>query len=61
MKQLLFLLFAVSIFTHKIFAQAKSCEVVPEAIKGIYTGDCADGKANGKGKSVGWALLCRIL
>lgn len=33
--------------------QAQDCKVSAEAIKGTYTGDCKDGKANGKGKSVG--------
>lgn len=31
----------------------ETCEVKLTDIKGTYTGDCADGKANGKGKSIG--------
>ena len=30
-----------------------NCKVLVEALKGSYTGDCKDGKANGQGKAVG--------
>jgi len=53
MKQLFFLFLVISFFNQKLSAQEKNCEVSMETIKGIYTGDCEDGKAKGKGKSVG--------
>jgi len=51
MKHLLFitlLQFAVSI----AFAQ-EDCKVLLDSLKGTYTGECKNGKANGNGKSVG--------
>ncbi len=36
-----------------IFAQETPCQVISEALKGTYTGDCIDGKANGKGIAAG--------
>ena len=53
MKQLLLLILVFSFYTHKLSAQDKDCEIKMETIKGIYTGECADGKAHGKGKSIG--------
>src|SRR5437868_10788313 len=32
---------------------SQDCAVEKESLKGIYTGDCKNGKANGNGKSVG--------
>jgi MORN repeat len=32
---------------------AQECKVEKEPLKGTYTGDCKNGKANGKGKAVG--------
>jgi len=34
-------------------AQTDSCKVVSEKIRGKYTGECLNGFANGKGKSIG--------
>ena len=53
MKQLLFLIIAFLFFAGKLAAQENACEVKMETIMGVYTGECAEGKANGKGKSVG--------
>jgi MORN repeat len=39
------------LFSSYIFAQ--NCAVETASLKGIYTGDCKKGKANGKGKAVG--------
>ena len=39
------------IINSSLFSQ--SCTVEPDSLKGIYTGDCKKGKANGKGKAVG--------
>ena len=53
MKQVLFLALAFLFYTNRLSAQEKECEVKMDAIKGLYTGECAEGKATGKGKSVG--------
>ncbi len=53
MKQVLFLALAFLFYTNRLSAQGKECEVKMDAIKGLYTGECAEGKATGKGKSVG--------
>lgn len=51
MKQISFLALTLMLFQ---FSQAQeSCEVKQKEIKGTYTGACANGKANGHGKSVG--------
>ena len=53
MKQLLSLTLFFSICGNELSAQEKECLVKLDDIKGVYTGECASGKANGKGKSVG--------
>ena len=53
MKQVLFLALTFSFYTNELPAQEKECQVKMDAIKGLYTGECANDKANGKGKSVG--------
>jgi hypothetical protein len=40
-------------FLNEAVAQQTNCEVMMGTIKGKYTGDCINGKANGNGKSVG--------
>ncbi len=40
--------FAVNI----VWAQ-EGCKVLPDSLKGTYTGECKNGKANGNGKAVG--------
>lgn len=52
MKQLLFLLI-LSAGISNASAQNADCTVLMDSIKGTYTGDCKNGKANGNGKSVG--------
>ncbi|MDD4994320.1 MAG: hypothetical protein PHR83_19025 [Paludibacter sp.] len=52
MKNLLICTF-LFIATLQSNAQADSCKVLLDKISGIYTGDCKNGLANGKGKSVG--------
>ncbi|MFM6926541.1 MAG: hypothetical protein ACKOU7_13625 [Ferruginibacter sp.] len=52
MKQLLFILILSAGFC-KASAQTADCAVLMDSIKGTYTGDCKNGKANGNGKSVG--------
>lgn len=52
MKQLLFLLI-LSAGISNARAQNADCTVLMDSIKGTYTGDCKNGKANGNGKSVG--------
>ena len=39
--------------THYLIAQNQPCKVLLEKISGNYRGECTDGFANGKGKSVG--------
>ncbi len=39
------------LFNSSLFSQ--ECSVEKESLKGTYTGDCKNGKANGKGRSVG--------
>ena len=53
MKQLLSLTLFFSICGNELSAQEKECLVKLDVIKGVYTGECASDKANGKGKSVG--------
>ena len=52
MKQFLFFLI---LFTgiNKASAQNADCSVLLDSLKGTYTGDCKNGKANGTGKAVG--------
>ena len=50
-KLILFTLLCVT--TLFINAQTDSCKVLLEKISGKYTGDCLNGLANGKGKSIG--------
>lgn len=52
MKQLLFVLLFV-ICLGNIHAQDAACKVIPDSIKGTYTGACEGGKANGQGKATG--------
>jgi hypothetical protein len=52
MKQILVILFFL-ISVNNIRAQEANCKVMPDSLKGTYTGDCKDGKANGQGKAVG--------
>ena len=52
MKQLSVLVF-ISTFFCSISSAQETCKVLQTSIEGTYTGDCAGGKANGKGKSVG--------
>lgn len=37
----------------QIHAQDTECKVLADSLKGTYTGDCKNGKANGTGKAVG--------
>jgi len=46
-----FIILFATFSTQKIYSQ--ECSVDDPALKGVYTGDCKKGKANGKGKSVG--------
>jgi hypothetical protein len=52
MKQLSVVVFIFTFFCSISSAQ-ETCKVLQTSIEGTYTGDCAGGKANGKGKSVG--------
>jgi hypothetical protein len=52
MKQSLFILLFVIAVNH-IQAQNAECKVLLDSIKGTYTGECKNDKANGNGKSVG--------
>ena len=52
MKQLLFMLILFA-GIGKAQAQNTDCAVLMDSIKGTYTGDCKNGKANGNGKAVG--------
>lgn len=52
MKQVLFLIF-LSISIINTSAQNAECSVLLDSLKGTYTGDCKNGKANGTGKAVG--------
>lgn len=47
------LLIVLCFINNDIYCQQSNCEVLLEAIKGTYTGDCVKGKAHGSGKSVG--------
>jgi hypothetical protein len=52
MKQIfLVLLFAITI--SNVYAQNADCSVLLDSLKGTYTGECKNGKANGQGKAVG--------
>lgn len=46
-------LFCAAITTSSQFLFAQDCTVTKESIKGTYTGECKNGKAHGKGKSIG--------
>jgi len=46
-------LFALIFILHGFTSGAQTCEVKLKDIQGTYTGECANDKANGKGKSVG--------
>ena len=47
-------LFIISLFLIQgMSAQTEACKVLLEKISGIYTGDCQNGLANGRGKTVG--------
>lgn len=37
----------------QVHAQDTPCKVLSDSLKGTYTGECKNGKANGKGKAVG--------
>jgi len=52
MKQSLFILLFVIAVNH-IHAQEADCKVLVDSLKGTYTGECKNGKANGTGKAVG--------
>lgn len=52
MKQLLPLLFWL-ISVNQLYAQEAVCKVMVDSLKGTYTGECKNGKANGTGKAVG--------
>ena len=48
------LLFLVCMTTlNSVFAQNADCVILMDAIKGAYSGDCKNGKANGIGKAAG--------
>lgn len=53
MKQVLvtFLIFTITI--NIVSAQEADCKVLLDSLKGTYTGECKNGKANGQGKAVG--------
>jgi hypothetical protein len=52
MKQLLAILLCV-ISVNQLYAQDADCKVLSDSLKGKYTGECNNGKANGTGKAVG--------
>jgi hypothetical protein len=52
MKQLLFLLVLSTSITH-VSAQNSECKVLLDSIKGSYTGECKNGKAEGTGTAIG--------
>jgi hypothetical protein len=52
MRQILFILFFV-FAVNNIYAQEADCKVLIDSLKGTYTGECKNGKANGTGKAVG--------
>ena len=51
MKQLLVIIITIFFFNN-LYAQ-ENCKVAVNELKGEYTGECKDGKAEGKGKAVG--------
>lgn len=51
MKRLMF--FTISLFLFSTSKAQESCKVSAALLTGTYTGDCANGKANGKGKAIG--------
>jgi hypothetical protein len=53
MKQLLLTLLLVTITINIVCAQEAGCKVLTDSLKGTYTGECKNGKANGQGKAVG--------
>ena len=46
-----FTMIVIILFSSFIYSQ--DCSVEKESLKGTYTGDCKNGKANGKGKATG--------
>ena len=52
MKQLL-LITAIFFISHITLYAQQACDVKLKEIRGTYSGDCENGKANGKGKSIG--------
>lgn len=52
MKQLLTILICIISVT-QLYAQDADCKVLLDSLKGTYTGECKNGKANGTGKAVG--------
>jgi len=52
MKKLPFALFFI-FFLNSLQAQEADCKVLLDSLKGTYTGECKNGKANGTGKAVG--------
>ncbi|NOU61250.1 hypothetical protein [Marinifilum caeruleilacunae] len=52
MKKLVFLIISILTIQYSS-AQNNQCSVLLKSISGSYTGDCKNGLANGKGKSVG--------
>ncbi len=51
MKQLTTIII-ITLFFNNLYAQ-ENCKVAVNELKGVYTGECKDGKAEGKGKAVG--------
>lgn len=52
MKQLFFAIFLFFFLINNSHAQDK-CQVMPDELKGTYSGECLHGKANGKGSATG--------
>lgn len=53
MKQVLLLTLLFTITINIVSAQEADCKVLLDSLKGTYTGECKNGKANGQGKAVG--------
>src|SRR5688572_10292771 len=51
MKHLLF--FTLLIMAFNTVSAQEDCKVLVDSLKGTYTGECKNGKANGNGKAVG--------
>jgi hypothetical protein len=45
--------FFISAIIYSTFLLSQECAVEKESLKGTYTGDCKNGRANGRGKAVG--------